>query len=219
MTTFIDLSRPLEHRQPAFPMDPEIEVTECGNLDSHGYNLTQLSTSTHQATHLDAPFHFYDDGLTVDEIPLDKFFGPASLVDLAPHSALASKTPITPEMLAPHEEKFHARSRVICRTGWDQQFGSPEFFTDFPFFTVEAARWIAAQSIALLGIDTPSPGAEQWKEVHQTLLKPGVDIVILEGLVNLVSLPDQFTLAAFPLAIKGRDGSPVRAIAILYPDQ
>ena len=48
-----------------------------------------------------------------------------------------------------------------------------------------------------------------------TLLDKGVEIVIVEGLTNLEQLPERFTFAAFPLNIKGRDGSPIRAVAIV----
>lgn len=217
MATIIDLSHPLEHGQPNFPLDPQIRVVERGNIASLGYNITEISMSTHQGTHLDAPFHFYEDGMTVDKIPLDRLYGPASLVDFAPGSALEDKAPITLGMLLPHEEKFCEGAKVICRSGWDRAFGTPEFFADFPSFTVEAARWIAEKRIALLGMDMPTPGNE-WQEIHWALLKPGVDIVVVEGLANLASLPDRFTFAAFPLKIQGRDGSPVRAVAILDTD-
>ena len=67
--------------------------------------------STHQGTHLDVPFHFYDDGKTLDQMPLDRFYGPATLVDLAPGSCLPAKTPITLEMLRPHAAKFQPEAR------------------------------------------------------------------------------------------------------------
>ncbi|MGD9127255.1 MAG: cyclase family protein [Planctomycetia bacterium] len=210
----IDLSHPLEHGQPVFPGDPEIEVVECGDLASCGYHITRLGMSTHQGTHLDAPFHFYDDGATVDQIPLEKLYGPAMLVDLAAGDELPSKTPITVDMLTPHESKFSPGAKVVCRTGWDRKFGTPEFFTDGPSFTIEAIQWITARRIDLLGMDMPSP-SEAWQEAHQTLLKPGAEIVIVESMANLDRLPEQFMLAVFPLRITGRDGSPVRAVGIV----
>ena len=47
------------------------------------------------------------------------------------------------------------------------------------------------------------------------LLDKGVEIVIVEGLTNLNKVPERFTFAGFPLNIKGRDGSPIRAVAIV----
>ncbi len=214
MPRLIDLSHPLEHGQLNFPFDPKIAVVAHNTVASIGYNITQISLSTHQGTHLDVPYHFYDDGKTVDQVPLDRFYGPAALVDLAPGRCLAAKTPITLEMLAPQAAKFQAGAKVIYRTGWDRTFGTPECFSDFPTLTLEAARWIASRRIGLLGMDTMTPSTE-WKEVHHALLDKGVEIVIVEGLTNLDKVPERFTFAGFPLNIKGRDGSPIRAVAIV----
>lgn len=214
MTKLVDLSHPLAHGQLNFPFDPKISIVVHNTVGSIGYNITQMSMSTHQGTHLDVPFHFYDDGKTVDQMPLDRFYGSASLVDLAPGGCLAPKTPITPEMLAPHAAKFQPGAKVIYRTGWDRTFGTPECFTDFPTLTLDAAQWIARQRIGLLGMDTLTPSAD-WKQVHLALLAKDVEIVVVEGLTNLDKLPERFTLAAFPLNIQGRDGSPIRAVAIV----
>ena len=214
MATFIDLSYPLEQGQLNFPSDPQIRVRVHDTVAGIGYNITEISISTHHGTHLDVPYHFYDDGRTVDRMPLDKFYGPASLVDLAPGRYLPAKTPITPAMFEPFGDRFRPGAKVIYRTGWERMFGTPEFFTDIPTLTPDAARWIAERRIGLLGMDTPTPSAD-WQEVHWTLLKKGLEIVIVEALANLDKLPEQFTLAAFPLNIKGRDGSPVRAVAIV----
>jgi len=210
----IDLTHPLEHGQPNFPYDPKLSVLVHNTVESIGYNITQLSMSTHQGTHLDAPFHFFNDGRPVDQLPLQWCFGPAVLIDLAPGGALPARTPITIDMLQPHAEKFTPGARVIYRTGWDRAFGTPEFFAAFPSLQLEAARWIADRGIRLLGMDTPTPGTD-WLEIHHALLAEGIEIVIVEGLKGLERLPERFTLSALPLSIKGRDGSPIRAVAIV----
>ena len=214
MPKLIDLSHPLAHGQLNFAWDPKISVIPHNTVASIGYNITQVSLSTHQGTHLDAPFHFYDDGKTVDQMRLDQFYGPATLIDLAPGSRLAPKSPITPAMFQPHAKKFQRGAKIIYRTGWSRKFGTPEFFSDFPTLTLDAARWIAERRIGLLGMDTPTPSTD-WKDCHHILLKKGVEIVIVEGLTNLERLPAQFTFIGFPLNIKGRDGAPIRAMALL----
>jgi len=214
MPKLIDLSHPLAHGQLNFAWDPKISVIPHNTVASIGYNITQISLSTHQGTHLDAPFHFYDDGKTVDQMRLDQFYGPATLIDLAPGSRLAPKSPITPAMFQPHAKKFQRGAKIIYRTGWSRKFGTPEFFSDFPTLTLDAARWIAERRIGLLGMDTPTPSTD-WKDCHHILLKKGVEIVIVEGLTNLERLPAQFTFIGFPLNIKGRDGAPIRAVALV----
>ena len=207
----IDLSHPLEHGQLNFPFDPKISVLVHNTVSSIGYNITQVSLSTHQGTHLDAPFHFYDDGKTLDQMTLDQFIGPATLVDLAPGSHLDAGTPLTVEMFEPHESKFAAGAKVIYRTGWDRMFGTPEFFSSFPTLTLDAARWMADRKIGLIGMDTPTPSTD-WMECHHILLAKGVEMVIVEGLTNLEKLPEQCSFIGFALNIKGRDGAPIRAV-------
>lgn len=216
MPSLIDLSHPLEDGQLGFPGDPRIEVVPHNTLLSIGYNTTKVSMSTHQGTHLDVPYHFFDDGKAVEEIPLERFYGPACLIDLAPGGCLEPKTPITIGMLGPHEEKFQPGAKVIYRTGWDQKYNTPEFFTDYPTLTVEAARWIARRRIGLLGMDTGTPSTD-WKECHEALLEKGVEIIVVEGLANLDRLPERFTFMGFPLNLTGRDGSPIRAVAMVDP--
>ena len=76
----LDLSHPLEHGQLNFPFDPN-SVLVHNTIRSIGYNITELSLSTYQGTHLDAPYHFFDDGKTLDQMGLDLFYGPATLVE------------------------------------------------------------------------------------------------------------------------------------------
>lgn len=214
MPKLIDLSHPLEHDQLNFPGDPKPAVLVHNTVEAIGFNMTRISMTTHQGTHLDVPFHFYDDGKTVDQMPLDCFYGPAVLVDLAPGSSLPAKTPITVEMLEPHAAKFQPGAKVIYRTGWDRTFGSPECFTTFPTLSPDSARWIAERRIRLLGMDTLTPSTD-WKAVHLALLEKDVEIIIVEGLTHLEQLPERFTFVGFPLNIKGRDGSPIRAVAVV----
>ena len=214
MPKLIDLSHPLEHEQLGFPSAPKVTVTAHNTLALDGYNLARISMGTHQGTHLDVPYHFFDDGKTMDQMPLERFYDPAVLVDLAPGSCLAAGTPIVPKMFEPHADKFHRGAKVIYRTGWHRTFGTPEHLTDFPTLTVESARWIADYRIGLLGMDTPTPSTD-WKNVHLALLNKDVGMVIVEGLTGLDKLPERFTFVGFPLNIKGGDGSPIRAVAVV----
>jgi len=210
----IDLTHPLAHGQLNFPFDPKISILVHNTVASIGYNMTEMSMATHQGTHLDAPFHFYDDGKTIEQMDLEHFVGEAHLVDLAPGGYLEASTPLTVGMFEAHADVFRPGARIIYRTGWDRAFGTPEFFSGFPTLTLEAARWIAGRGIRMLGMDTPTPSVD-WKECHLILLKEGVEIVIVESLTHLEKLPPVFTFIGLPLKIVGRDGSPIRAVALV----
>ena len=202
----IDLTHPLADRQAVYPGDPPVRLTP---LSADGCNLTRISMGTHSGTHADAPRHFYQRGRPIDAIALERFHGPATLVDLG---QLKAGTAITPEMLADHAKAFEPGSRVIYRTGWDRFFGQREFYKDYPTLTPAAAKWIAARGIWLLGMDTPGPGDAA---CHRILLKRGVEIVLVEALANLDRLPPRFVFVGLPLALAGRDGSPIRAMAVV----
>ncbi len=211
MARLVDLTHPLADGQPNFPLDPPIRVTPFHTVASIGYNLAEISMSTHQGTHLDAPYHFFDNGKTLDRMALDRFYGPARLIDLG---RLEPRSPITVAMLEPHAAAFEAGAKVIYRTGWQRAFGTEAFFSDYPDLTLEAARWIADRRIGLLGMDTPTPSS-QWLECHHILLGAGTEIVIVEALANLDQVPAEFLFIGFPLLLAGRDGSPIRAVAVV----
>jgi kynurenine formamidase len=206
---FVDLSHPLVDRAPAFPNDPKMALIEFGRIATHNYNITQVVMGTHQGTHLDAMFHFFDSGRTVDQMPLDWFFGPARMLRLPK----GPNGEITPEDLRPHEASLQPGARIILNTGWHRHFGGQRFFEDFPSLTVDAARYLASRRIRLLGMDMPTPG-KQWLEIHHVLLAKEAEIVVVEALANLDALPDEFTFVGFPLNFKGKDGSPIRAVGV-----
>lgn len=206
----IDLSLDIYHGAPTFAWDPKCSVVVHNTTDSIGYNITQLSMSTHQGTHLDAPFHFLDDGRTVDQLRLQECVGRAILVDL---SHKQPKEPIGIEDFAPCADRIGKGCKVVYRTDWYKQFPQKHYFSDFPYMTIELAQWLAERQIGLIGMDVPTPNPTDYDPVHKILL--GADMVIVEGLARLDDIPgDEFFFVGAPMKITGRDGSPIRAFAI-----
>ncbi len=192
------------------PMDPKFDITQHCTLDDLGYNLSRITMSTHQSTHLDAPRHFYYEGETVDKIAPERFVGRALKIDLK-HKA--PKEPITVKDLEAYDEKITKGANILLDTGWDRVLPAKEYFSDFPYVTVELADYFAEKQINLLGMDMPTPNGNEWIYVHKRLL--AASIIVLEGLVNLRKISgEQCTLIALPLKLAGADGSPVRAVAI-----
>jgi len=208
----VDLSHPLFHGAPAFPNDPVTSILPNGVIAREHYNTSLVSFGTHQGTHLDAMFHFFEDGRTLDRMPLEWFYGPAHVIRVPK----GPNEEITVADLEPHAAHFVPEAKIIVNTGWHRRYGQSEFFTDFPSFTLEAAHFLAARRIRMLGMDLPTPG-QQWLKLHHIFLAREVEMVLVESLTNLDALPDTFTLAAFPLNFRGRDGSPVRAVALCTP--
>ena len=205
----IDLSHPLAQGQASFPGDPPLSVQPHGTVAATQFNTTQITIGTHQGTHLDAMYHFLEDGRTVDQMPLEWFHGPARVLRIPKHAG----EEITVDDLRRSEAHLQPEAKVLLATGWHRRFGAPEFFTDFPSLTLKAGRYLVSRRIRLLGMDMPSPSS-QWLEIHHLLQARDVEIVLVEALANLDALPDEFTFVGFPLNIRGRDGSPIRAVAV-----
>jgi len=212
----VDLSYPLAPSTPPFPGDSPVEIEVRTTIPAYlppgtpGYmNTSNVRSSLHTGTHMDAFYHFYHDGATIDQIPLAQCIGPALMLDL---STRKSKTGITAQDLAPHQQDISLTPKVILNTGWAQNWGKAKYFTDYPPLTEEAARFLVDCGIELIGIDTPSVDYSP-NDAHFVLL--GNNVLIVENLTNLGRVGQRhFQFAALPLKITGRDGSPVRAIAI-----
>lgn len=204
----VDLSHPLVHGQQTFPSDPKLSIVPHGTTKTLRYNITQLSMGSHQGTHLDAMYHFIDDGKTLDQMPLDWFYGPARVLRIPKEAG----EELTVDDFLPYEQHLTPGAKIIYETGWHRHFGEENFFTDFPSLTLQAGEYLASRQIRLLGMDTPTPSRD-WYEIHHILL--GAEIVIVETLANLDQVPDQFIFMGFPLNLVGRDGSPIRAVGLV----
>ena len=215
--SIIDLSYPLDAATPPFPGDPPAEIVVQATIPAEhpigvpgAMNVSRLHTGLHVGTHMDAPFHFYRGGRTIDQVLLTQAVGPAVLVNLG---RKAAKAEITVEELLPHEAAITQTRRLILNTGWASHWGQPDYFTDFPVISAAAAQLLVDWGVILVGIDTPSVDTHPYP-VHFALL--GNDRLIVENLTNLDHIQQTlFQFIALPLKITARDASPVRAVAIL----
>ncbi len=204
----IDLTRPMRDGMEAYPGDvPGLAVEHLARFPEDEYAMSRFALlHAHCGTHFDSPRHFIADGADVSEVPLIA----------APIVVITTDAPeIGPEELS---RGRLAGKAVLIHTGWDKQVGTARYYRDYPIVTPAAAKFLAGQGIAVLGLDTPSPDPPDSSDypVHHILLGAGIPIV--EGLVNLKSLAAGSKNAyfiAFPLKVKGMEATPTRAAALL----
>jgi kynurenine formamidase len=230
--TLVDLSHVIEHKGISHPRHPKPMIwtwftheetrAELGTgPDGHSSTVNVIQMTDHSGTHVDAPRHFDSapDALTIDQMPLEMFYGPAICLDL---SHIPPKGWITPEELQQASERagivIDSRLIVLIHTGHaERTFGKPEFFTDFPGLTPEAVQWMGEKGVKNFGVESVNPGHPDDKKflVHVMCRKMGM--IHMENLANLDKLigKKEFTFCGFPLKIKDGSGSPVRAVAML----
>lgn len=180
-----------------YPGDPAPEKTIISSIENGDTcNLSVFSMCSHNGTHIDAPFHFVDDGKTVDEVALNAFVGMACVAE---HEGIITGEDAARILKKAKERNPEAAKRILLK-------GDVEV-------SEEAANVFAASEILLLGSELQTFGSEGTQtEVHLTLL--GADTVLLEG-IRLAEVPEGvYLLNAAPLNLGGADGSPCRAVLI-----
>ncbi|MBR6939507.1 MAG: cyclase family protein [Clostridia bacterium] len=180
-----------------YPGDPVPKKTVLSSIkNGDSYNLSAFSMCAHNGTHIDAPFHFFEDGKTVDALSLDIFLGMAFVAE---HQGTVSGDDAAKMLKKAKEQNPEAAKRILIK-------GAAEV-------SPEAAKVFAASEILLLGNESQTVGPEEAPmEVHLILL--GAGAVLLEG-IRLEDVPEGvYLLSAAPLNLSGADGSPCRAVLI-----
>jgi len=210
----IDLTLEISNKLPSFPGSPSPQFISWADKKSDGYNLELIFFSSHSGTHLDAPYHFVEKGVSIDKIPLSKLIINAVVCRVKKDP----NEPITQRDIIDFETRsgaIHPNMAVVFETEWSKSIAKKEYFTRNPGLSAAAARYLLKKKVSLVGIDSPSIdiGKDSKFPVHHILLKGGV--LILENLCNLGKIPrSYFKLIVLPLKLRGATGSPVRAVAI-----
>lgn len=219
----VDLTLPLYDGLQSFPGHPKITVLDFVShafsapryiAPCRGYASKLIMMSDHGGTHLDAPFHFFEDGPTIDEVPLESTVGEAVFIDVSDKKH--DKT-ITAAMLEQRLKKDKSEVRegdIVLIRAWNGERNSPGFHAAAGL-GLSAAKWLTRRKVKAVGIDLSNVDttSDMSRPSHMQLL--GNAVGVMENLVNLDQLSKKrFFFAGIPLKIKGLSGSPIRAIAI-----
>ena len=211
----LDLTLPISDKIPAFPGSPKPNFIQWENLKDDGYNLELLFLSSHTGTHLDAPYHFLENGSKIHEISLTRLVREAVLI-MSRKKANQSITKNDIQKFEKRYGKIPNNSTVVFCTGWQKMLRDDSYFVKNPGLTEAAAKYLVTKKTNLVGIDSPSidfKGSQHFS-VHQIFSKN--NILIVENLTNLEKIQSsKFHFVALPLKLKCATGSPVRAIAFV----
>ena len=214
----IDLTQPFYHNCPGPPFMPlpQVEITNIAPRDT--YNMERVTFVTHSAgTHIDAPYHFIEDGKKLDQIDLLSLQGKAVVVNLF------DKRPdeeITDGDLRTYDGKIDGQSIVLLATGWGEKRGfTKEYIYHPPWLTLDGAKYLVEKKIRGVGIDHYSlSGVEFEKAVppHVEILKNGIWILEDLRLPRELLEKQEWYVMALPMLIRGASGGPARVVAIEF---
>ena len=191
---YIDITYTLEAGMKKYPTDPDVKISSFKSFKKgNSCNLSKIALGTHSGTHIDAPYHIFNQGGGIDEIKLEDLFCDVIVTDIESLSKKGFFERIKSEGI----------KGIVLKTS--------KYKTTL---TPEKAEGLVKNGIKLIGTDQLSieESLDKSHPVHRVLLSKA--IIIIENLyLDNVSLGN-YKLICFPLKIKNGDGSPVRAILI-----
>lgn len=212
----VDLSRAIDENTVVYPGDPVPHLQRHSTVAADGFNLMSVQMGSQSGTHVDAPYHFDDDTLRIDEIPLERFVGRGIVVDC---SAVGARGRITLDSVGSALDDVRPGDIVLFHTGWARHYQTPKYF-DNPFLDAALVENLLDRGVLTFGLDalnideTPdddNPG--EGFPAHHLIAKAGG--VICENLCNLESITfANPVISILPIKFMGIDGAPVRAVAM-----
>ncbi|MEX1186727.1 MAG: cyclase family protein [Gemmatimonadaceae bacterium] len=208
MRRIIDISTPVVNGGLIYPGNPAIEITSQQSIaKGASANVSSVVLGSHTGTHVDAAKHFFDDGQTVDQLPLDKLIGRATVLEFADDVMQIGAKELDGQPL-------EGARRVLLKTRNSALLEQAEFTRNYTFLAPDGAELLAEKGVDLVGIDYLS--IEQFRSghhrTHRTLLERA--IVIVEGLQLGGVAPGVYDFICLPLRIAGIDGAPARAVLL-----
>jgi len=176
-----------------YPGDPETKIETVSSIDNGDeYNLSSFSMCTHTGTHIDAPYHFDNEGKRIGELPKSTFYGKCSVVNIDGIFTGEDVEKILP----------YCRKRILFK-------GNGNGFLMF-----SAAEVLADNHIKLVGIDNASIALqnEEYK-THSILASRNIAVIENLNLTNVKQGHD-YTLCAFPIRLDDLEAAPCRAILL-----
>ncbi len=173
-------------------------------------NLGAVRMSVHNGIHADGRFPLDPKGQTIEQAALENYFGRAVIVDLTTDFSPGYRELIKIASLQAHAGAIAETSRVLIKTGVLSD--STIFPKKIPVIAEDAAEWMEARGVKLLGVDLPLANAIDAKVLrnHHALAHAGIAINEFLDLSGVEA--GVYNFAALPLKIAGGDGAPLRAI-------
>jgi arylformamidase len=166
-------------------------------------NSSSVHTSVHAGTHVDAPFHFVPDGITIESLPLETFIGPARVCAVNAGSRITASDVERAQLAGETRVLFKTRNSNLLKKG--------EYDAAFAPFSVDAAEALVKLGVKLVGLDYLSAAAaDEQVPVHRAFLDHGV--ILLEGVELSEVPPGRYELFCPPVKLAGSDGAPCRAV-------
>lgn len=218
MTELVDVSHTVEDGLITYPGLPAPIICDYLSREasrSHyaagtEFHIGKIELVANTGTYVDSPFHRYEGGKDLSELPLSKLANLEGMIFRAPHSKIRAIDATIFQGVS------ITGKAVLIHTGWSRHWKTEDYFEGHSFLTEDAAVYLRDAGATLVGIDSLNidDTNDGRRPVHSILL--GAEIPVAEHLTNLESLPDGgFRFFAVPVKVKAMGTFPVRAFGLV----
>jgi Predicted metal-dependent hydrolase len=217
--TFVDLSHTIEHGMITYRGVPaplicdflSRQASRQHYAEGTEFHIGRIDMVANTGTYLDSPFHRFENGKDLSQLPL------TSLAGLSAVKIHASQTGTNRAIGREAFDGVALKGKaVLVQTDWDRHWRTDAYFEGHPFLTRDAAEHLVESEAKLVGIDSYNidDTADGHRPVHTILL--GSEIPIVEHMTGLGRLPaDGFEFFAVPPKVRAFGTFPVRAFATM----
>jgi len=219
MNNKIYLSYLLDENTPTYGNRNKFEVEKKSNIKNGDIvNDSFIKTTVHIGTHIDMPYHFYENGQTIEDFDIDYFiFDKILFVEIEPKELIINKKLKEKLSFINNKDSFEA---IIVKTGicykreeksfWEQNYGFDPSLANFIRKNFPNVRVFGFDSISVSSFQNRLTG----RESHKQFLNPEEPILLIEDmdLRNINSDNDIKKMIVSPLRISKCDGLPCTII-------
>ncbi|WP_202707838.1 cyclase family protein [Sporosalibacterium faouarense] len=223
----IDLSQEIFQGMSVFPMHQKTFIMSNMSHEQNmqdtgskklGFSARNLLLSEHCGTHSDGVWEYKPSGETIDNMPLEYFWGSAICIDL---SHIPPTRYIEPrdleEAVRKSGQEIQKGDILLMYTGhFDRNFGTDKWQTTYSGLSYNGAKWLAEKGVVNIGVDAPAIDHPDDLDFSGHLVCGEYDITNTENLCNLDKIVNKrFLYIGLPLKIRDGSGSPIRAVALV----
>ena len=222
-----DLTHVLTMSIPVYPSLTKPQMRQTASLEENGVYNNDLVFGEHTGTHIDAPMHFAEGGLTTDQLPAERFFAPLVVLSIAARASSNPDTVVTIDDILSWEQehgRLPEKAFVAMLSGWGDRISDAEAFTNadeagvthYPGFSGETASFLCEErDIVGVGVDTFSldTGNAEGYPAHRTFLPAGKYGVELIANLDTVPAAGATIIVGAPKHERG-SGGPARVFAV-----
>lgn len=222
---FILLSHRINIHTPVYGGQKGLSVHYVNSIENgDSANTSRWEFPNHIGTHIDFPFHFYQNGQTIEDFSPDFWYYQKNKIQLI-EVDLSKDLLIKPKYIINDDIQFDAELLLI-KTGYSKYRSNRKYWEFNPGLSEEFSDWIRRMfnNLRLIGIDSISISSWQYRDigrkVHQKLLDPTNPILIIEDMdLSKVSKSTHFkNICVLPLMVEESDGSPCTILAEIQYD-